>query len=256
MLRASARYLVVIVLLLVAAIATRVLSQPKSLPQPTLSPSPQPESLPQPTLSPSSRPTKALSPVYVIDVEGWYQITRHERAVVSPYKFTIGDELAENIPRSMGVWQAQDPDLVIDSETRKWFDNPEAALMRSYQDGQGNSIILAIFGSKGDKSFHLFEHTPVTCVPGQGWEITEEGLEPMAIGDSQIEVRRLVAEEGDQKQIVLWWYMWDNLERYPEDGLFSVRVHVYVTESESESLEAGKAFVRQLFPKVLSWRRF
>jgi hypothetical protein len=49
---------------------------------------------------------------------------------------------------------------------------------------------------------------------------------------------------------------WDNLERYPEDGLFSVRVHVYVNDSESESLEAGKTFVRQLFSKVLSWRRF
>jgi hypothetical protein len=194
--------------------------------------------------------------VYVIDVEGWYQITRHERAVVSPYKFSIGDELAENIPRSMGEWQAQGPDLFIDPETRKWFDNPEAALMRSYQDGRGNSVILAIFGSKGDKSYHLFEHTPVTCVPGQGWKITEEGLEPITIGDSQIEVRRLVAEEGDQKQIVLWWYMWDNLERYPEDGLFSVRVHIYVTGPESESLEAGKTFIRQLFPEVLSWRRF
>jgi hypothetical protein len=254
--RASARYLIVIVLLLVAAIATRVLSQPKSLPQPEPSPSPQIESLPQPTLSLSPPPTRGLPPVYVIDVEGWYQITRHERAVVSPYKFSIGDELAENIPRSMGEWQAQGADLFIDPEIRKWFDNPEAALMRSYQDGQRNSVILAIFGSKGEKSYHLFEHTPVTCVPGQGWKITEEGLEPIAIGDSQVTVRRLVAEEGDQKQIVLWWYMWDNLERYPEDGLFSVRVHIYVTGSESESLEAGKTFVRQLFPEVLSWRRF
>ena len=256
MLRTSARYLIVIALLLVAAMATRILSQPKSLPQPAPSPSPQPQSLPQPAPTLTPRPARALPPVYVIDVEGWYQITRHERAVVSPYKFIIGDELAENVPRSMGVWQAPGPDLVIDSETRKWFDNPEAALMRHYQDGQGNSVILAIFGSKDDKSFHLFEHTPVTCVPGQGWKITEEGLESIAIGDSRIKVRRLVAEEGDQKQIVLWWYMWDNLERYPEDGLFSVRVHIYVTGSESESLEAGKTFIRQLFPEVLSWRRF
>jgi EpsI family protein len=256
MLRASTRYLIVIVLLLVAVIATRVLSQPRSLPQPDPSPSPQPQSLPQPAPTLAPRPTRELPPVYVIDVEGWYQITRHERAVVSPYKFTIGDELAENIPRSLGVWQAQGTDLFIDPETRKWFDNPEAALMRNYQDGQGNSVILVIFGSKDEKSYHLFEHTPVTCVPGQGWKTTEEGLEPIAIGDSEIEVRRLVAEEGGQEQIVLWWYMWDNLERYPEDGLFSVRVHVYVADSESESLEAGKSFVRQLFPEVLSWRRF
>jgi len=256
MLRALARYLIVIALLLLTAIAIWALSQPKSLPLPEPSPSPQLQSLlqPAPTLTP--RPTKALPPVYVIDVQGWYQITRHERAVVSPYKFTISDELAENIPRSLGVWQTQGPDLFIDPETRKWFDNPEAALMRHYQDGQGNSVILVIFGSKDEKSFHLFEHTPVTCVPGQGWKTTEEGLEPVAIGDSEITVRWLVAEEGDQKQIVLWWYLWDNLERYPEDGLFSVRVHVYVTDSESKSLEAGKAFIRQLFPEVLSWRRF
>jgi hypothetical protein len=256
MLRALARYLIVIALLLVAAIATWVLSQPRSLPRPELSLSAQPESLPQPVPSLTPRPTKALPPVYVIDVEGWYQITRHERAVASPYQFVIGDELAENIPRSLGVWQAQGPDLFVDAETRKWFDNPEAALMRQYQDGRGNSIILIIFGSKDEKSYHLFEHTPVTCVPGQGWKITEEGLEPIAIGNGEIEVRRVVAEVEGQKQIVLWWYLWDNLERYPEGGLFSVRVHVYVKDSESESLEAGKAFVRQLFPEVLSWRRF
>jgi len=247
---------VVIGLLLVVAMAAQFLSQPKSLPQPALSPSPQPQSLPQPASTLTPRPTKALLPVYVIDVEGWYQITRHERAVVSPYKFSIGDELAENIPRSMGEWQAQGADLFIDPEIRKWFDNPEAALMRSYQDGQRNSVILAIFGSKGEKSYHLFEHTPVTCVPGQGWKINEEGLESIAIGDSEIKVRRVVAEVEGQKQIVLWWYMWDNLERYPEDGLFSVRVHVYATDLESESLEAGKTFIRQLFPEVLSWRRF
>jgi hypothetical protein len=256
MLRALARYLVVIVLLLVAAIATWVFSRPQSLPQPEPSPSPRSESLLQSGPSPTPRPTRELPPVYVIDVQGWYQITRHERAVVSPYKFTIGDDLAENIPRSLGVWQAQGPDLFIDPETRKWFDNPEAALMRQYQDGQGNSIILVILGSKDEKSYHLFEHTPITCVPGQGWKITEEGLEPIAIGNGEIEVRRVVAEVEGQKQIVLWWYLWDNLERYPEGGLFSVRVHVYVKDSESQSLEAGKAFVRQLFPEVLSWRRF
>jgi hypothetical protein len=256
MLRASTRYLIVIVLLLLAAIGTWALSRPWSLPQPERFPSPRSERLRQPGSSPTPRPTRELPPVYVIDVEGWYQVTRHERAVVSPYQFVIGDELVENIPRSMGVWQAPGSDLFIDPETRKWFENPEAALMRQYQDGQGNSIIFVIFGSKDEKSFHLFEHTPVTCVPGQGWKTTEEGLEPVAIGDSEITVRRLVAEEGDQKQIVLWWYLWDNLERYPEDGLFSVRVHVYVTDSESKSLEAGKAFIRQLFPEVLSWRRF
>jgi hypothetical protein len=256
MLRALARYLAVIVLLLAAATATWVLSRPQSLPQLEPSPWPQLESLPQPAPSLTPRPMQALPPVYVIDVEGWYQITRHERAVVSPYQFTIGDELAENIPRRMGAWQAQGPDLVIEPGIKKWLDNPEAALMRSYQDGQGNSIVLAIFGSKGDKSYRLFEHTPVTCVPGQGWKTTEEGLEPIAIGDSEIKVRRLVAEKGDSKQIVLWWYLWDNLERYPEDGLFSVRVHVYVNDSESESLEAGKTFVRRLFSEVLSWRRF
>ncbi len=256
MLRASARYLIVIVLLLLAAIGTWALSRPRSLPQPEPSPSPRTESLPQPGPSPTPRPTRELLPVYVIDVEGWYRITRYERAVVSPYKFTIGDDLAENIPRRVGVWQAPGSDLFIEPEIRKWFDNPEAALMRQYQDGQGNSLILIIFGSKDEKSYHLFEHTPITCVPGQGWKITEEELEPIAIGDSEITVRRLVAEVEGQKQIVLWWYLWDNLERYPEDGLFSVRVHVYVNDSESESLEAGKSFVRQLFPEVLSWRRF
>src|SRR5207249_509557 len=81
---------------------------------------------------------------------------------------------------------------------------------------------LALFGSAGDKSFHLFEHTPQSCYPGTGWNILRQDVDAIPIGNGMIFAQRGLAEKDGQRLLVLYWYMWDNLERNPSGGVLSL----------------------------------
>lgn len=191
-----------------------------------------------------------------IDVEGWYQVSPYERAVAGPVDLTLREGLAQEFPRILGSWEAVGENLPLDPEVNRWFRNPELAFLRLYENQEEDSIYLSVIGNRGGKSFSLFEHTPVTCEPGAGWEITDEGLEAIEVGGSTVYVRRVVVEKGGTRRVVLYWYAWNSPERDPENGLLSMRIHAEVEGTVSETLEKEKDFFRFLFPIVLPWHRF
>jgi len=191
-----------------------------------------------------------------IDVEGWYQVTPYERAVAGPVDLTLREGLAQEFPRILGSWEAVGENLPLDPEVNRWFRNPELAFLRLYENQKGDSIYLSVIGNRGGKSFSLFEHTPVTCEPGAGWEITDEGLEAIEVGESTAYARRVVVEREGSRRVVLFWYAWNSPERDPENGLLSMRIHAEVEGTVSETLEMEKEFFRLLFPVVLPWHRF
>ncbi len=191
-----------------------------------------------------------------IDVEGWYQVTPYERAVAGPVDLTLREGLAQEFPRNLGSWKAVGENLPLDPEVDRWFENPELAFLRLYENEEGDSIYLSIIGNRGGKSFRLFEHTPVTCGPGGGWKTTDEGLEPIEVGESTAYVRRVVGQREGTRRVVLFWYAWSSPERDSEDGLLSMGIHADVEETISETLEKENDFFRLLFPMVLPWHRF
>ena len=137
----------------------------------------------------------------------------------------------------------------------EWYDNPELAVTRRYEDDVGNTLFFSIIGSRGGKSFHLFEHTALTCYPGSGWRIADVGLESIDIGDSAVGVQRVITEKNQLRRVVLYWYLWTDPERVPDGGVLSVTLHANVTESDAETLASLKEFFRLLYPAVMPWRR-
>ena len=142
------------------------------------------------------------------------------------------------------------------SAVDQWYDNPEVAVTRAYQNEQGETLFLSIIGSRGGKSFHLFEHTALTCYPGSGWRIVDVGLESIDIGDSSVNVQRVITDKDHLKRVVLYWYLWTDPERTPDDGILSVTLHANVAESDEQTLASLEEFYRLLFPAVMPWRRF
>lgn len=192
--------------------------------------------------------------VYFIDTEGWYRITDHERAVLSPFELGLA-ELPDSLPMALGPWQGKS--LPLGPEVDAWFDNPEIALQREYQNEDGDIVWLSLFGSRGPKSFRLFEHTPATCYPLSGWLMTSEDVDTISIGRGQIYVRRGFAFNNPHELIVLYLYVWDNPGRDPTDGVLSLRVSAPILSTEAETLELLKAdFLPRLFTDVVPWRRF
>lgn len=246
MLRDSARYLIVVVLLVVALGAWFLINQGLAF-------SPAPTGA-QP-LTATVEVGSGATEVVIVDVEGWYRRTPHERALATAIDFTLRDDLFEGIPWELGRWRSGDADSAMGATVDEWYDNPEVAVTREYRDELGNSLFFSIIGSRGGKSFHLFEHTALTCYPGSGWRIVDVGLESIDIGDSSVNVQRVVTEKNQLRRVVLYWYLWTDPERVPDSGILSVTLHANVSESDEKTLESMKEFYRLLFPSVMPWRR-
>ena len=98
-------------------------------------------------------------------------------------------------------------------------------------------------------------HSPKTCIPGGGWEITS--FEPLRLDrasgmNAALDVNRLVIQKGGQKQIVYYWFkqrdrwitseysvkfylFWDSLTRHRADGAL-VRLVSSVNAGETEAI--------------------
>lgn len=210
--------------------------------------------MPAHTTAPVSTTSSDSGEVYFVDTAGWYRITDHERAVVSPYAWRL-DNLPQGLPMQLGPWRGES--LPLGPEIDEWFDNPEIAFQREYRNEDGDIVWLSIFGSRGSKSFRLFEHTPATCYPLSGWAMTQEDLDTIEIGDGKIYARRGFAANGSDELVVLYLYLWDNPDRDPTDGVLSIRVSAPILTDTTETLRLLKQeFLTYLFTDVVQWHRF
>ena len=246
MLRDTARYLIV-VLLLVAALGGWVFISRGLASAPG-------DTIAQPS-DPATDSAGAADRVVIIDVEGWYRRTSHERALATAIDFTLRDDLFAGIPAELGGWHSEGADSRMGGAVDEWYDSPEVAVTREYQDDEGNELFFSIIGSRGGKSFHLFEHTALTCYPGSGWRIADVGLENIDFGDSSVSVQRVIAEKDQLRRVVLYWYLWTDPERVPDSGILSVTLHTNVDASDEEALDSLKEFFQLLFPATMPWRR-
>lgn len=49
-------------------------------------------------------------------------------------------------------------------------------------------------------------HSPLVCVPGQGWAITSTESVEIAIGNQHINAHVIEAEMNEQKKLIVYWY--------------------------------------------------
>jgi Protein of unknown function (DUF3485) len=230
------RYVALLTIVILAGVGTLLISARSTPPLP----SPQPETTAAPLHS------------YLIDVAGWYEITPNEAAVSSAIDFSI-DDLKE-LPQALGRWKGEP--ITLGAEVNEWFENPDLALSNLYRDERGNQIWFSVFGSKSSKSYFLFEHTPITSYPAAGWTLVENGVAPVPIGSSRIFVQKATLTKDRERRVVFYWYLWSDINRDPEQGVLTMRLHIPVVTTDEDAVAAGADFLRTVFPQVISWHRF
>lgn len=189
-----------------------------------------------------------------VDTEGWYRRTPNEVAVLSPFDLSL-DALPSSLPHELGPWigaeRAHDP--AVD----EWFRSPDVTIERTYRRGDGEIVWLSAFGSKGPKSFHLFEHTPDTCYPLGGWAIEEVAVEHLPAGAQPMSVNRGHARRGPEQLVFLYFYVWDTPVRDASEGVLSVRIAAPVAHAPDETLVMlAEDFLPEIFPTTVRWTRF
>ncbi len=218
------------------------------------------QSQPPAAPTPSSAPTQGAASadhVFFADVDGWYHITRYERVVTSPYNLWLGS-LPDALPTRIGDWTATD--LPVNPQVTDAYQNPELVLQRAYRNSAGDVVWLTFIGHRGPRSFRLFEHTPTICYPLQGWTMLEDRVDTVPLGGGALNVQRGLArnEDDGQEIVVLYWYLWDTPDRDPKDGILSVRLSAFVTDTEEDAVTLLKHdFIPALFPAIIpTWHRF
>jgi hypothetical protein len=189
--------------------------------------------------------------VTLVDLEGFYGITPYERIVAGPYDFTLGPSLSA-IPLQLGDWKGSDLPITDDI---KQFLNPDEALNRLYTNIDGQVVYFSVFGSRGGKTFTIFEHTPAICFPNAGWTTTGQETVAMPVGGSQMYVHQVRAQRDGAGYVAMYWYVWESVDRNAEKGVSSVRIYATDTRGVAAAAAANTEFLQQLFTEVLSWRR-
>jgi len=188
-----------------------------------------------------------------IDLAGWYEATPNERVVAGPYdlRFT---SLPGSLPLALGAWKGAE--LPPDSEVEVLYAHPELVMRREYADPSGRLIWLTAIGSRGPKSYSLFEHTPEICYASSGWITIAEDTTVISLRQGAIAVHRGVYKQGQEQRIVYSWYQWDDAERDAAKGVTSWRVATDAGDGLDAAQSRLDGFLGILFDEVLPWHRF
>jgi EpsI family protein len=144
---------------------------------------------------------------------------------------------------------------------------------RRYRDAAGRSIMLYI-GYYAHQQVGETAHSPLNCLPGNGWEPTKMGAVDLvtttaATGTHTYRVSRYVVQKGIDRQIVMFWYqsngrvianeyatkfyiMLDALRLNRTDGAI-VRVTAPIDRiqgSEAASERLAVSFIQTMFPNL------
>jgi EpsI family protein len=157
----------------------------------------------------------------------------------------------KDFPSQVGTWNQAGNDQVLDNETLKVLRATDY-LLRDFRraDGKIANFYVGYYGTQRDgASFH----SPLNCLPGSGWTLSEPGKMTVTTADGNSFVaNRYVIQNGNTKSLMVYWYQgrgravaseyWgkiytvlDSVRLRRSDGAM-VRVTVPVAGSEQEAL--------------------
>ena len=160
-------------------------------------------------------------------------------------------------PESVGVWQRTGVDQILDDETMKVLRATDYVL-RDYRksNGQAANFYVGYYASQRTGATY---HSPLNCLPGSGWTLSEPGKATVALPDgTSFVANKYVIQNGEYKSLMIYWYQgrgrnvaseyWgkvytvlDSVRLRRSDGAM-VRVTVPIGDSEARAEQAAIEF--------------
>ena len=156
-------------------------------------------------------------------------------------------------PEQVGAWQ-KSGDAIIDEPTMKVL-RASDYLLRDFRraDGETANFYVGYYASQRDGASY---HSPLNCLPGSGWMLSEPGKVSIAKPNgSNFIANKYVIQNGDYRSLMIYWYQgrgrsvaseyWgkiytviDSVRLRRSDGAL-VRVTVPISGSEQTALAAA-----------------
>ena len=163
----------------------------------------------------------------------------------------------KDFPQSVGAWQKSGNDQILDDETLKVL-RASDYLLRDFRksDGKAANLYVGYYASQRTGATY---HSPLNCLPGSGWTLSEPGKATIALPDgSSFVANKYVIQNGDYKSMMIYWYqgrgrnvaseywgkiytVFDSVRLRRSDGAM-VRVTVPIGNSEATAEQTAVEF--------------
>jgi EpsI family protein len=163
----------------------------------------------------------------------------------------------KDFPQTIGAWQKTGNDQILDDETLKVL-RASDYLLRDFRksDGQSANLYVGYYASQRTGATY---HSPLNCLPGSGWTLSEPGKAAIALPDgSSFVANKYVIQNGDYKSLMVYWYegrgrnvaseywgkvytVFDSVRLRRSDGAM-VRVTVPIRDSEAAAEQTAIEF--------------
>jgi EpsI family protein len=172
----------------------------------------------------------------------------------------------KEFPTEIAGWRQVGVDYRFDAETERVL-RADDYLSRGYSGPQGRVANLYI-GYYGTQRNGATYHSPLNCLPGTGWTMSEPGkitIRPTG-GAPAFEANRYIIEQGSERQLLVYWYQgrgravaseyWgkiytvvDSISRRRSDGaMVRVMIPLLRGQSEQSALEAATNMAAEIAP--------
>ena len=163
----------------------------------------------------------------------------------------------KDFPQSIGTWQKTGNDQTLDGETLKVL-RASDYLLRDFRkpDGQVANLYVGYYATQRTGATY---HSPLNCLPGSGWSLSEPGKATIALSDgTSFVANKYVIQNGEYKSLMIYWYQgrgrnvaseyWgkiytvlDSVRLRRSDGAM-VRVTVPIGDSEAKAQQTAIEF--------------
>lgn len=163
----------------------------------------------------------------------------------------------KDFPQTIGGWQKTGNDQILDNETLKVLKASDY-LLRDFRkpDGPVANLYVGYYASQRSGATY---HSPLNCLPGSGWMLSEPGNATVSLPDgSSFTANKYVIQNGDYKSLMIYWYqgrgrnvaseywgkiytIFDSVRLRRSNGAM-VRVTVPIGNSEAEAEKSAIEF--------------
>jgi EpsI family protein len=175
----------------------------------------------------------------------------------------VRHELKE-FPNALGQWRQRGVDTRFDAQTESVL-RADDYLARDFvlPDGRFANFYVGYYETQRNGATY---HSPLNCLPGAGWTMNEPATIQItpAAGGAAFEANRYIIQNGDTRQLLIYWYQgrgravaseyWgkiytvvDSVKRRRSDGAM-VRVIVPIQKSEEDALALAVDLAAQAAP--------
>jgi EpsI family protein len=169
-------------------------------------------------------------------------------------------------PARLADWQQRGADVRFDAATESVLLASDY-LSRDYAtaDGRFANFYVGYYATQRNGATY---HSPLNCLPGSGWAMREPGVIRItpAGGGAPFDANRYIVENGNNRQLLLYWYQgrgravaseyWgkvytvlDSVKRRRSDGAM-VRVMVPFADDEAGALRTAADLAAQAAPHL------